>query len=137
MSKCVMAVANKTTLTFRSVQNYCRVGDRKFIWKVRIYVLPCTALLPGICRYNDQSMGLRIRGSKPRWSKRFFFVQNIKTSSRAHTTSSLMGNRLLSLEQSGRNMKLTNHRRLMSILQMIGAINPLLYMHSWCKEGEF
>jgi hypothetical protein len=57
MSKCVMAVANMTMLPFRSVQNYCRVGDRKFIRNVRTYVPPCTALLPGICRYNDQSKG--------------------------------------------------------------------------------
>jgi len=63
MSKCVMLVANKTTLPFRSVQNYCRVRDRKFIRNVRTYVPSCTALLPGICRYIDKSIGWRNRGS--------------------------------------------------------------------------
>jgi hypothetical protein len=63
ISKCVMAVANKNALPFRLVQNYCRVGDRKFIRNVRIYIPPCTALLPEICRYNDQLMGWMIRGS--------------------------------------------------------------------------
>lgn len=65
MSKCVMAVANKNTLPLRSVQNYGRDGDRKLIRNVRTYVSHCTALLPGICPYNDQSMGWRIRGSNP------------------------------------------------------------------------
>ena len=72
MPKCVMAVANKTTLPFGSVQNYCRFGDRKLIRNVRTYVPLCTALLLGICRYNDQSLGCRIRSSNPGWNKIFF-----------------------------------------------------------------
>ena len=85
-----------------------------------------------ISRWDGES-GVQI----PAEVRDIFLVQNIKTSSRAHTASSSVGNRLLSLEQSDRDMKLNNHHSLMSILQMTGDINPLHYMHSWCKEGEF
>jgi hypothetical protein len=60
-----MAVANKPTLPFRSAQNYCKAGERKLIWNGGTYVPLFTALLSGICRYNDQSMGWRIWGSNP------------------------------------------------------------------------
>jgi hypothetical protein len=66
----------------------------------------------------------------------FFLVQNIKTSSGAHTASSSIDNRLISLKQSGRGMKLTNRHHLMSIIKKIGAINPLPLMTSWCKQGQ-
>jgi len=69
----------------------------------------------------DAESGVQI----PAEIRYFFLVEYIKTTSGAHTTSSSMGDMLLSLEQSGRDTKLTNHHCLMSILQTIGVIYPL------------
>jgi len=73
-----------------------------------------------ISRWDGES-GVQI----PTEIRDFFLVQNIKTSSGAHTASSSIGNKLISLKQSGRDMKLTNRHHIMSILGTIEAINPL------------